>query len=182
MQAPSLTQDDINLIASQRASGHGMLFKFIFANALISVVFLISVLKPHRIYKEYLGKFFNIEFTYNKAKWKIYNLLFLVIVFYLILFMFIKLQISQYKVHKMDNHATKMSKLDKKWLLESELWLTFLILCCLITIYRCAQLFTEESKLKDEIESINADINRIKLNQQEEVLGANPPEIIKNKK
>ena len=131
---------------------NGLLYKLILFNAILSCILLITILKPHRLYKTLLSKILKIEFTFHGANWQIYHVLFLVIAFWIVLYIFLKLQASAYQPDKFDSYIIKMGKLDKKWLIEMEIWLTFLIITCYISLYVNSIIFTKENELKKKIE------------------------------
>ena len=137
---------------------NGVLFSFIRICAICSGIFLITVLKPHRLYKKFLTSFLNYSFKYRGADWQIYHILIVVIFFFLVLFSFLQMQSSQYKPDPTDTYQNKLSKLDKKWLNEMESWLTFFIIICLISVYRCSMIFSYENKIRNEIEDIKKQI------------------------
>ena len=143
---------------------NGILFKFIRLCAIISGILLITVLKPHRLYKKFLTSLLNHSFKYRGADWQIYHILIVIIFFFTVLFSFLKMQSSQYKPDPTDTFESKLSKLDKKWLNEMESWLTFFIIICLISVYRCSMIFSYENKITKEVEDIKKQIEEAKKN------------------
>ena len=143
---------------------NGILFSFIRICAICSGIFLITVLKPHRLYKKFLTSFLNYSFKYRGADWQIYHILIVVIFFFVVLFSFLQMQSSQYKPDPTDTYQNKLSKLDKKWLNEMESWLTFFIIICLISVYRCSMIFSYENKIINEVEDIKKQIEEAKNN------------------
>ena len=143
---------------------NGILFKFIRLCAIISGILLITVLKPHRLYKKFLISFLNYSFKYRGADWQIYHILIVIIFFFAVLFSFLKMQSSQYKPDPTDTFESKLSKLDKKWLNEMESWLTFFIIICLISVYRCSMIFSYENKITKEVEDVKKQIEEAKKN------------------
>ena len=147
--------EEIKLHLLERSKGNGILFKFILFNSIIWLIFLITILKPHRLYKQFVINIFNLKFSFNNAKWSVYHLLGITCIFHVILFAFLSMQKSTYNDTSFDNHLIRMSKLDKKWVLESEIWLTFLCIVSILTIYRNAILFKKESEFNERIEAEN---------------------------
>ena len=143
---------------------NGILFKFIRLCAIISGILLITVLKPHRLYKKFLISFLTYSFKYRGADWQIYHILIVIIFFFTVLFSFLKMQSSQYKPDPTDTFESKLSKLDKKWLNEMESWLTFFIIICLISVYRCSMIFSYENKITKEVEDVKKQIEEAKKN------------------
>lgn len=138
----------------------GILYYFLFNSAIVSIVFLLSVLKPHRLYKVILSKFFNMTFKYNNADWKIYNVLLVIIGFYGLLFLFLQLQIER-KIESDLPPEIRMERLGRKWQIETNIWLATLVIICLVSVYRNAMLFTEEQTLRKKIEETDKEITEI---------------------
>jgi hypothetical protein len=62
-------------------------------------------------------------------------------------------------------YIERMKAFDQKWVIESEIWMTFLIIICILTIYRNANLFNKENQLKEKIEKIDEQIKRNETNK-----------------
>ena len=138
----------------------GILYYFLFNSAIVSIVFLLSVLKPHRLYKVILSKFFNMTFKYNNADWKVYNVLLVIIGFYGLLFLFLQLQIER-KIESDLPPEIRMERLGRKWQIETNIWLATLVIRSLVSVYRNAMLFTEEQTLRKKIEETDKEITEI---------------------
>lgn len=138
----------------------GILYYFLFNSAIVSIVFLLSVLKPHRLYKVILSKFFNMTFKYNNADWKVYNVLLVIIGFYGLLFLFLQLQIER-KIESDLPPEIRMERLGRKWQIETNIWLATLVIICLASVYRNAMLFTEEQTLRKKIEETDKEITEV---------------------
>ena len=141
----------------------GILYYFLLNSAIVALVFLISVLKPHRLYKKLLSSFFNMTFKYNKVDWKVYNILLVIIGFYSLLFAF--LQMTGETFYESDSPMLRMEKLGRKWQNETNLWMVTLIIICLVSVYRNAQLFSQEVQIKKEIEETEKQIEMTKTKQ-----------------
>ena len=137
----------------------GFLHYFLF-NSVVSLVLLFSVLKPHRLYKKFLSKFLAMKFTFNKGEWRVYNVLLLVIGFYMLLFALMEFSVEKRRENELPE--VKMERLGRKWMIETNIWMTTLVLVCLISVYRNAMLFTEEEELKKEMEEIDKKFRNIK--------------------
>ena len=61
------------------------------------------------------------------------------------------MQVKQYVPSTLDSYEMKMQKLDKKWVQESQSWLAFLCLICLISIYNNSKLFSHETHLIEKL-------------------------------
>lgn len=138
----------------------GILYYFLFNSAIVSIIFLLSVLKPHRLYKVILSKFFNMTFKYNNADWKVYNVLLFIIGFYGLLFLFLQLQIER-KIESDLPPEIRMERLGRKWQIETNIWLATLVIICLVSVYRNAMLFTEEQTLRKKIEETDKEITEV---------------------
>ena len=130
---------------------NGLLFKFIFFNAIVASAIFLIVLKPHRLFKRFLTFILEISFKFHDAVWHVYHVFFLIILFWIILYTFLKLQASAYQPDPNDSLIIKMGKLDKKWLIEMEIWLSFLIITCYISVYVNSIIFRKEIDLKNKI-------------------------------
>ena len=146
--------------------GKGPLYAFLLSSATIFLIFLITVLKPHRLYKKLIGFLFGITITIKGFQYKLHHFLLLITLFYGSLFFFLLMQSSQNKPTSLDPYRIKMQKLDKKWVLESQSWLAFLICICLLSIYRNSKLFNSEETLKKQIEEYDKELkNKNKKNE-----------------
>ena len=141
----------------------GILYYFLLNSAIVALVFLLSVLKPHRLYNKLLSSFFNMTFKYNKVHWKVYNILLVIIGFYSLLFAF--LQMTGETFYESDSPMLRMEKLGRKWQNETNLWMVTLIIICLVSVYRNAQLFSQEVQIKKEIEETEKQIEMTKAKQ-----------------
>jgi hypothetical protein len=143
--------------------GKGPLFSFLLTSAIVFLVFLVSVLKPHRLYKKFISFLFGVSITINNSKYKLKHLLLLITGFYGTLYFFLLMQGRQFYPSPNDKYGQKMAKLDRKWVLESQSWLAFLIIICLLSIYRNSQLFSQEKKLDETNNEL--DKNKTKKNE-----------------
>ncbi len=128
-----------------------LFFRFLVLNTSISLFLLFSVLYPIKIYKKLVVKFFNIHFFIKSTKIKIYHILFIIIVIYIYLYITLKLSLNQIIPDKNETYNQRMLRLNKKWVLESEIWMIFIIIISFISIYRNANLFNKEIQLNEKI-------------------------------
>ena len=155
------TQEFRNYLLNKQ--GKGPLSSFLLTSAIVFLVFLVSVLKPHRLYKNFIGFLFGVSITIKNSKYKLKHLLLLITGFYGSLYFFLLMQGRQYYPSPNDKYGQKMAKLDRKWVLESQSWLAFLIIICLLSIYRNSQLFSLEKKLDETNNEL--DKNKTKKNE-----------------
>ena len=144
--------------------GKGPLFAFLLSSATFFLILLVSVLKPHRLYKKLLGFLFGVSITINGSKWKLHHFLLLVAGFYGSLYFFLLMQGRQNLPTPLDSYKIKMEKLDKKWVNDSQCWLSFLIVVCLLSIYKNSKLFNTETYLLKKIEEYKNE-NKQKKNE-----------------
>ena len=145
--------------------GKGPIFAFLFVSAMTFLVFLVTVLKPHRLYKNLISFLFGIKVTINGSQYKLHHLLLLLTGFYGSLYFFLLMQGRQSYPTPMDPYGIKMAKLDKKWVLESQSWLAFLTIICLLSIYRNSKLFSTEKYLSDKIDEYKKQLGANKKNE-----------------
>ena len=67
----------------------------------------------------------------------------------------------------LDPYRIKMEKLDKKWINESQSWLAFLIVICVLSIYRNTKLFNSEAYLLKKIDEYNKELDKNKTKKTE---------------
>lgn len=58
---------------------HGTIHNLLSVTTIITTIFFITFLKPHRLYKRLMSWFFNFSFKWKGIEWKIYNVLGLII-------------------------------------------------------------------------------------------------------
>ena len=143
--------------------GKGPLFAFLLMSAIVFLVFLVSVLKPHKLYKKFIGYLFGASITINKSKYKFKHLLLILTGFYATLYFFLLMLGNQNASMPNERYAQRMANLDRKWRKESQSWLAFLIVICLLSIYRHSQLFSSEKKLEETKKQF--DENKTKKNE-----------------
>ena len=141
------------------------LFSFLVFNTFVFLVLLMSILKPLEIYKKYVVKFFDISFTVKNIKIKVYHILFFILGLYISLYIYLKMAVKNIVVPSNLTYIERMKAFDQKWVIESEIWMTFLIIICILTIYRNANLFNKENQLKEKIEKIDEQIKRNETNK-----------------
>ena len=142
--------------------GKGPLFTFLYYSAVIFLIQLISILKPHRFYKKILVFILALKIKIGNYKYKLIHCLFFVIAFYTSLYFFLQMQGRQAYPNKMDPYRVKMEKLDKKWVIDAQSWLAFLCIACLLGIYKNAKLFNSEGYLQRKIDEYDKELKQKK--------------------
>ena len=161
MQVNQLQSEELKryLLVKQ---GKGPLFIFLYYSAIVFLILLISVLKPHRLYKKLLVFIMEIKVTIGGYKYKLHNLLLFVVAFYGTLYFFMQMQGRQAYPNQLDTYRVKMEKLDRKWIIDSQSWLSFLCIICLLGIYKNAKLFNSEGYLQRKIDEYNKELKQKK--------------------
>jgi len=158
--AVSLNKNKLN-----RLRETNYLFSFLVFNTFVFLVLLMSILKPLEIYKKYVVKLFDISFTVKNIKIKVYHILFFILGLYISLYVYLKMAVAKIEIPTNLTYIERMKVFDQKWVIESEIWMTFLIIICILTIYRNANLFNKENQLKEKIEKIDEQIKRNEANK-----------------
>ena len=144
-----------------------IIFSLLILNTLLVLIILATVLYPPKAYKKIIVHFFSSQITLNKFKLKIYHILLLIIGFYIFIYFYLKIFIEQqYNRKETETYTQRMIRLDKKWVIESEIWMIFLIIICLISIYRNAHLFNKEIRLDEKIKEIKEKIKKNESNNK----------------
>ena len=140
-------------------------FSFLVFNTFAFLLLLLSILKPLEIYKNYVVKFFDISFTVKNMKIKVYHILFFILGIYISLYVYLKKAVEKIIVPSSMTYIERMKTFDQKWVIESEIWMTFLIIICILSIYRNANLFNKENQLKEKIKKFDEQIKRNETNR-----------------
>jgi hypothetical protein len=65
------------------------------------------------------------------------------------------------KENKAESYERKLYRLNQKWMVESNLWLTFLIIVELISIYRLARLHDKREAIAKEMNLSSEEMKKI---------------------
>lgn len=133
----------INQIEKNFENEKGILFKSLVYIAIFTTVLLFSFLKPMNIYKRFITWFFDLTITIKGEAWKIYHILLLIVGFLTVFFickifyfyfLVLKMQSDNFSIYQIgdETHYRKIWRLKYKWLIESEMWLTSLIIIELV--------------------------------------------------
>jgi hypothetical protein len=74
-----------NLQAAGHPDDHGMIFNGLIYTSIFWTVFLVTLAKPHRYYKNIISFLFNLKFKWRGSDWKIYHVLILITLFFVFL-------------------------------------------------------------------------------------------------
>ena len=142
--------------------GKGPSFIFLYYSAITFLIMLVSVLKPHRLYKKLLVLILELKVKIGSYRYKLHHLLFFIAGFYATLYFFIKLQGRQFYPNKLDPYRIKMEKLDRKWVIDAQLLLAFLCIVCILGIYKNAKLFNSEGYFQRKIDEYDKELKQKK--------------------
>ena len=151
----------LNKFQSNDLKKTNLLFRFLVFNTFVALLLLITILYPFKKYKELLVKFFSIQLSINNMKLKIYHILLIIIGLYITLYYYLKVIARTFIPNKNETYIQRMIRLDQKWVVESEIWMTFLIIISLISIYRNAHLFNRELQNEERIKKIDEKIKEM---------------------
>ena len=77
------------------------------------------------------------------------------------------MDLSTYSKKNYYSLDTKLEILDKKWVKETMLWLCFIDIICLISIYRNSILFTKEARLDTTLEQLQKEYEKVSKDKQD---------------
>ncbi len=150
---------NINNYESKEKS-QNVFFKYLVLNTFVVLVLLITILYPPKLYKKFVVKFFSIQLSLKNIKIKIYHILLIIISIYVTLYFYLKMQHINFVIESHATYAEKVLQLREKRVVESEIWMIFLIIISLVSIYRNAHLFNREIQNEEKIIKINEEIRK----------------------
>ena len=133
----------INQMEKNFENEKGIVFKSLVYISIFTTIFLFSFLKPMNLYKRFITWFFDLSITIKGEAWKIYHILLLKVGFFMVLLVckifyiyvvVLKMQSDNFSIYEIEDetHYRKIWRLKYKWLIESEMWLTSLIIIELV--------------------------------------------------
>ena len=140
----------------------GPLYSFLFTSTITLLVLLVSVLKPHRLYKKFIVLISGIDVKIGNYKYKLHHFLILILGFYGTIFFFIQMQRREVYPNNLDPYKIKMAKLDKKWIIDAQSWLAFLCIICILCLYKNAKLFNSEECLNKKLKEYDEELKKKK--------------------
>ena len=143
-------------------------FIFLVFNTFVILLSLITILYPIKLCHNFICGFLSIQLHIKNIKIKIYHILCTIIIgFYIYLYFALKTKVQGFIPNKNETYSQRMARLDKIWVVESEIWMVFIIIISLISIYRNAYLFNEEIQLEEKIKKIDLEIRKKNENNNE---------------
>ncbi len=156
-----MTKDEFAKYLLTARKGNGPMYSFLLFSALVSLVFLITVLKPHRLYKRFIAFLFGIQIKVGTNQFKLHHFLYVFALFFGTVYIFTKLQQKQFLPNRLDDYHTKMNKLNNKWINESCSWLSFLTFICILAICRNSRLFSKETELEKKKNEVDKELQAL---------------------
>lgn len=143
-QYHQLTREEFLRYLRKAPKSNGPMHKFLLFSSIVSLVFLITVLKPHRLYKKLIAFLFGLSVTIGGSTFRLPHFLYIIAGFFGTIYMFTLFQNRQFIPNVMDDYHSKMEKLNSKWINESLSYLSFLTMICVLAICRNSRLFNQE--------------------------------------
>ena len=120
------------------------IFYLLLINTIIVLISLTLVLNPTRAMRNYFWKFIHISIF----KIRLYHIMILIIGFYLYLYFALKDDLEQIDTENFEFVHERLIKFQNSYELESKIWMVFIIIICLLSIYRHFYLINKEEQLK----------------------------------
>lgn len=139
------------------------LYPFIIISVIVSfLLLLIPSFKSFKFSQKIISKFFSLSFQIKTKIIKIYHIMFLIIFLYVILYF--KLKSKYFKFRRTNNETffTRLERINKKFVVENEIWLVFFVIVCLLAVYRNAILFNNEKYYQELFDDNNKKLKESK--------------------
>ena len=121
------------------------IFYILLINTIIAIISLILLLNQNNSLSRIFFKFTQISLL----KIKIYHILFLIIIgVYSYYYFSLKELLEQIDIDNFKFISERLIKFNRAYEIESKIWFVFIIIICLLTMYRHAYLINKEEKLR----------------------------------
>ena len=124
-----------------------IIFYFLLVNTIIALILLIIILNPSKSVRNFFLKFIKKSIF----KIRLYHILFLIIAIYFYYYLFLKDCFEQIDVDTFKFYYERLNKFHRSYEIESKIWMVFIIIVCLLSIYRYAYLINKEERIKNNI-------------------------------
>ena len=124
-----------------------IIFYFLLVNTIIALILLIIILNPSKSVRNFFLKFIKKSIF----KIRLYHILFLIIAVYFYYYLFLKDCFEQIDVDTFKFYYERLNKFHRSYEIESKIWMVFIIIVCLLSIYRYAYLINKEERIKNNI-------------------------------
>ena len=137
----------LNKLKSKDLVGNHLLFYLLIINTIIALLLLTIIINPYKSTKKYFLKLIQTSIL----KIKLYHISILIIGVYLYIYFYLKAVLDKIDLDKFDLVHNRLLKFQLAYELESEIWMVFIIIVCLISIYRYAYLINKEEQIKKQL-------------------------------
>ena len=124
-----------------------IIFYFLLVNTIIALILLIIILNPSKSVRNFFFKFIKRSIF----KIRLYHILFLIIAIYFYYYLYLKDCFEQIDVDTFKFYYERLNKFHRSYEIESKIWMVFIIIVCLLSIYRYAYLINKEERIKNNI-------------------------------
>ena len=125
-----------------------VVFYILLINTIIVLFSLILILNPNTSIRKYFSKFIHTSIL----KIKLYHLfMILIIVIYSYIYFYFKSLLDDIDVETYRYIYQRFIKFNKSYEIESKVWFLFIIIICLLSIYRHAYLINKEERILNGI-------------------------------
>ena len=133
----------LNILNSNKIS-RDITFYILLANTIFVLVVITLILNPSKTIRHYFLKFIHISIF----KIKLYHIFFLTIIsLYSYLYLGLKDDFESIDTEQFNFSHERLLKFNRVYEIESKIWMVFIIIICLLSIYRNAFLINKEEQI-----------------------------------
>ena len=133
----------LNILNSNKIS-RDISFYILLANTIFVLILLTLILNPSKTIRHYFLKFIHISIF----KIKLYHIFFLTIIsLYSYLYLGLKDDFESIDTEQFNFSHERLLKFNRVYEIESKIWMVFIIIICLLSIYRNAFLINKEKQI-----------------------------------
>ena len=137
------TPISLNILNSNKIS-RDITFYILLANTIFVLILLTLILNPSKTIRHYFLKFIHISIF----KIKLYHIFFLTIIsLYSYLYLGLKDDFESIDTEQFNFSHERLLKFNRVYEIESKIWMVFIIIICLLSIYRNAFLINKEEQI-----------------------------------
>ena len=137
------TPISLNILNSNKIS-RDITFYILLANTIFVLILLTNILNPSKTIRHYFLKFIHISIF----RIKLYHIFFLIILsLYSYLYLVLKDDFESIDTEQFNFSHERLVKFNRVYEIESKIWMVFIIIICLLSIYRNAFLINKEEQI-----------------------------------
>ena len=137
------TPISLNILNSNKIS-RDITFYILLANTIFVLILLTLILNPSKTIRHYFLKFIHISIF----RIKLYHIFFLIILsLYSYLYLVLKDDFESIDTEQFNFSHERLVKFNRVYEIESKIWMVFIIIICLLSIYRNAFLINKEEQI-----------------------------------